>query len=401
MVDTAHPEQLAARAHLERHGWILGRRSEAFRHLPPPAAARWLDDTGDAAAPGAGWTLTPSIPAHVTVRHLNALDTGERAQLLAGLPAPGDGEAAPFAWAHRALCREGLRLAVQAPGGAAATPLHLHHHSCATAQAPLVVLDVEAGAHCVLLETHSFAPAGAQNLQLHIHLAPGARLHHLRVVGAGAQDRIAHHWRATLGAGAQYRQATVATAGGYHLQRGTLELQGPGAQAHTAALLLAGPAGQVDQQTWTRMDAPRTTSTVETLALAQGGSHAVANAHTRIAPGADEASVHQRLTGIPLGGHPRLVLRPHLEILHDNVRAAHGATWGALPEDALFYARQRGLSDAGARALIIEGMARALLERALGDGPDGTGLLAPWLAQGWLGGAIAAQLQASGEAHRG
>mgnify|MGYP006349560045 CR=1 FL=1 len=81
----------------------------------------------------------------------------------------------------------------------------------------------------------------------------------------------------------------------------------------------------------------------ETLVLASGQAHAVVNAHTRIAPGADDATVRQRLNGIPLAGEPRLVLRPHLEILHDKVQAAHGATWGALPQEALFYARQRGL----------------------------------------------------------
>ncbi len=90
--------------------------------------------------------------------------------------------------------------------------------------------------------------------------------------------------------------------------------------------------------------------------------------------------MRQRLSGIPLGGQPRLILRPHLEILHDNVQAAHGATWGALPADALFYARQRGLDEASARALITEGMARAVLERSLGD----TELLSDWLATGWL-----------------
>jgi len=108
----------------------------------------------------------------------------------------------------------------------------------------------------------------------------------------------------------------------------------------------------------------------------------VSNAYTRIAPGADGADVRQRLTGIPLAGHPRLVLRPHLEILHDNVQAAHGATWGALPEAALFYAAQRGLNDARARALITEGMARALLERGWATArcwPSG------WRAAGWPG----------------
>jgi len=104
--------------------------------------------------------------------------------------------------------------------------------------------------------------------------------------------------------------------------------------------------------------------------LARDKAHMVANAHTRIAPGAADAEVRQRLTGIPTDGQPRLVMRPHLEILHDQVQAHHGATWGALPEDALFYARQRGLDERSAHALIVEGLAGALLQQAFPDDAD-------------------------------
>ena len=197
---------------------------------------------------------------------------------------------------------------------------------------------------------------------------------------------------ARLARGAHYTQALVATGASYHLQRTTLQLQAPSAQARTAALLL--PAGQVlEQQVHTRLDAAHTRAHTEVLALAAGRERVVANAHSRIAPGAHEAQVRQRLNGVALGGQPRMVLRPHLEILHDQVQAAHGATWGRLPEDALFYALQRGLDEAQARALLTEGMARAVLERAL-DAGDGAQALAQWLEGGVLAQALARQLQA-------
>ncbi|AVO50775.1 SufBD protein [Melaminivora suipulveris] len=394
MPTSAQQERQAARAQLDGHGWI-SRRSEAFRHLPPPAAEQWLAEA-DGIESGAGWSWDTPAAAALTVERLDALNASERAQLLAGLPHPAGDDAAPFAWAHRALCREGLRVSVRAAESGAPVPLHLHHQSRQAAEAPLLVLRVEAGAHCVLLETHDFAEQAAQNLQVHLQLDPGARLVHLRVAEAGPQQRIAHHLHATLGEGAHYAQATAALAGDYHLQRNSVTLHGAGAQAHVASLLLAGGAArQVDQQAWTRLDAPHTASTVETLALAQHGAHAVASAHARIAPGADEANVRQHLAGVPLAGNPRLILRPHLEILHDKVQAAHGATWGALPEDALFYARQRGLDEASARALIIDGMARALLERTLSGEAGGSDMLERWLDSGWLTRAIATHLQAA------
>ena len=141
----------------------------------------------------------------------------------------------------------------------------------------------------------------------------------------------------------------------------------------------------------------RTHSAVEALALVRGKARAVVNAHTRIAPGADQAEVRQRLHGIPLAGQPRLVLRPHLEIHHDNVQAAHGATWGALPQDALFYARQRGLDEDGARSLIVQGMASALLERCFDDAATTQTLL----AHGLLERTLAQHLDNAPEVHHG
>lgn len=417
-MDSARADILAAQSHLATHGWI-GRRSESFRHLPPPELAQWQGqpaaDVACDAPPlaGTGWTLLPigQTPASgVDARWLDALDPAQRAELFAGLPPPGEGgDAAPFAWAHRALCRQGLRLRVQgspgkAPGEQDIVWLHLRHQPRAQAEAPLLVLDVDEGVRCMLIESHEHDPAVcqhglAQNLHVHIQLARGARLQHLRVAAPGPQDRSAHFVHATLAAGAHYAQALVATGGSYHLQRCVVQLQGAGAEARHAGLLLAGTQ-TIDHQIVSRLDAPHTTSQVEALALASDSARAVANAYTRIAAGADDASVRQRLSGIALAGQPRMVLRPHLEILHDQVQAVHGATWGALPADALFYAGQRGLDEATARALIIDGMARAVLERCLDDA-DGASLLEPWLASGWLHQAIARHLSIPQEAAHG
>lgn len=415
-MDTARAAALAARDRLHMQGWIAP-RNESFRHLPPPGAETWLLGPTDGTTPGcdapplagAGWTLHPvgnAPQGGVQARWLDALDPAQRAELFTGLPPPDDSDAAPFAWAHRALCHQGLRLRIQAtPGKADADQgtvwLHLRHQPRAEAEAPLLVLEVEDGVHCVLIETHEREPAQcdrgvAQNLHAHIHLGRGATLQHLRIAAPGPRDQVAHHIHARLGPRARYEQALVATQAPYHLQRTLLDLQGHHATAHSAGLLLA--TGQtLEQQVHTVHHAAHTTSQVEALALASGSARVVANAHTRIAPGADDAAVRQRLIGIPLAGQPRLVLRPHLEILHDKVQAAHGATWGALPEDALFYARQRGLDDASARALIVEGMAHALLERCINH----PGLLATWQGSGWLARTIARHLAASQEVRHG
>lgn len=389
-MNTARADALSARSRLAEGGWIK-RNAESFRHMPPPPAEVWLGETPDLdascnAAPleGAGWTLQPigALPqGRVDARWLDAADPEQRTELFAGLPLPDDDEAAPFAWAHRSLCRRGLRLRIEA--GDSATPtvwLQLRHVSRNAVDAPLLVIDLQPGVRCVLVEVHereasSCQCALVQNLQVHLRLARGANLQHLRLVTPAAEDQLAHQVHVKLGADAHYHQAMLACGSSYHLQRNVFELQGAGAAAQSAAVLLAAD-NTLEQQVRTHHIAAQTQSSVETLALAEGAAQVVVNAFTHVAAGADDADLRQRLHGVATGGEPKIVLRPHLEIHHDQVQAAHGATWGALDEDALFYASQRGLPAPLARALMIEGMACAVLSRGLeaGEWMDSLGI---------------------------
>lgn len=54
--------------------------------------------------------------------------------------------------------------------------------------------------------------------------------------------------------------------------------------------------------------------------------------------------------------------RPWLEILADDVRCTHGATIGRLDDEALFYLRTRGLTEADARRLLIEGFTSEVID---------------------------------------
>lgn len=395
-MDSARADALFARERIARLGWIA-RNAEDFRHLPPPAAEVWLGEVVDSgseqectASPlaGAGWTLHPlghKPPGRVEARWLDAADPDQRAELFAGLAQPGDGvdadDAAPLAWAHRALCRQGLRVRIGGDAGAARQPesvwLQLRRQPRSAVEAPLLVIEVAAGVQCVLVESHERMAASdehgaacerdlVQNMQVHVHLEQGATLQHLRVVAPGAGDRIVHHIDARLAAAARYEQATIASGSHYHLQRTVVELQGAKAEARSAAVLFAAKAA-LEQQVRVAHVGAASQSSVEALALADAGARIVVNAHSRIAPGADEASLRQKLVGIPTGGQPKIVLRPHLEIHHDKVQAAHGATWGAMPEEAIFYACQRGIEERDARAMIVHGMAHAVLARGLDD----------------------------------
>src|ERR1700753_4268458 len=59
---------------------------------------------------------------------------------------------------------------------------------------------------------------------------------------------------------------------------------------------------------------------------------------------------------------------PGLETLADDVRCTHAAAIAQVDKDQLFYLTSRGLSEADAKSLVIEGFLEALVER-LAEGP--------------------------------
>lgn len=341
------------------HGWIP-RDAEDFRHLPPPPEPVWLGDgAGSDTGPSDEWTV--DAPPGVVAHHVAAADLHRHLP-----PQPPADDAAPFAWVHRALCDGALVLRVEAP--AHPTPIMLTHRARRTVGAPALRVDLADGAQVVLVEHHPGGlPDGVCNLQVHLHLGAGARLVHVRTVTPEAGERVAHHLQVRLGCGARYHQRLLARGAGYHLQRCVLDLDAPDAKADLAAVVLAGAGQCIEQQVRMGHAAVRTDGATASLALARDNAMVVLNARSLVAPGCDDAVLSQRLSAIPTAGQPRTVLRPHLDIRHDRVEARHGATWGTLPEEAIFMARQRGLDETTATALVLHGMAHALLAQGLPD----------------------------------
>lgn len=55
--------------------------------------------------------------------------------------------------------------------------------------------------------------------------------------------------------------------------------------------------------------------------------------------------------------------KPELEIYAKDVRCKHGSSTGALDEEALFYLRARGLPEAEAKAMLMHGFSKELMEK--------------------------------------
>ena len=68
-----------------------------------------------------------------------------------------------------------------------------------------------------------------------------------------------------------------------------------------------------------------------------------------------------------LSNEAEIDAKPQLEIYADDVQCAHGFTAGELDEDALFYLRSRGISNAEAQSMLIEGFLTEVIDGGVDD----------------------------------
>jgi Fe-S cluster assembly protein SufD len=81
-----------------------------------------------------------------------------------------------------------------------------------------------------------------------------------------------------------------------------------------------------------------------------------------VAEGAQKTDASLLNRNIVLGEGARIYTKPTLEIYADDVKCGHGATVGKLDPEAIYYMRQRGLSEQMARQLQLMGFAAEVVE---------------------------------------
>jgi Fe-S cluster assembly protein SufD len=90
-------------------------------------------------------------------------------------------------------------------------------------------------------------------------------------------------------------------------------------------------------------------------------STAVFNGKVFVHRNAQKTNAYQSNKNIVLTNEAKVYTKPELEIYADDVKCSHGATTGQLDQEALFYLRARGISEEGAKALLLKAFAKEVL----------------------------------------
>ncbi len=81
-----------------------------------------------------------------------------------------------------------------------------------------------------------------------------------------------------------------------------------------------------------------------------------------VRPGADKTDAHQEDKNLVLSHEAEVDSKPALEIYADDVKAGHGATAGAIADDALFYMQSRGIDPEQAMLFLVRGFVSEILD---------------------------------------
>ena len=142
-----------------------------------------------------------------------------------------------------------------------------------------------------------------------------------------------------------------------------LDLAGEGAQGRMSGFYFTDGDQHLDHDTQQNHLAPHTTSDLLFKGALKGKSRSVWQGMIYVAPGAQKTDGYQANRNLVLSEGARADSIPGLEILADDVRCTHGATVGKLEMEPLFYLKSRGIPQAEAEKIVVEGFFDPIFQR--------------------------------------
>jgi len=142
-----------------------------------------------------------------------------------------------------------------------------------------------------------------------------------------------------------------------------LDLAGEGAQGRMSGFYFTDGNQHLDHDTQQNHLAPHTTSDLLFKGALKGKSRSVWQGMIYVAPGAQKTDGYQANRNLVLSDGARADSIPGLEILADDVRCTHGATVGKLEQEPIFYLKSRGIPQAEAEKIVVEGFFDPIFQR--------------------------------------
>ena len=249
----------------------------------------------------------------------------------------------------------------------------------AGSHATRVSITLGVGARLRLLESYESDGASLASTEIQITLAEGAAAERVVVAEDHADAVSVSQAEIALAASAEFSQ-TILTSGA---RRQRLETRvahpGGGATLRLDGVYLLADKRHADLTTVVTHAGTDGTTAQLTKGVVRDQARGVFQGRIVVTEGADRTDARMGHHALILSDRAEVDARPELLIHADDVACAHGNTVGALDEDALFYARQRGMNADEAKALLTEAFVGEVVDRISFDGARE--IARAWVAQ--------------------
>ena len=239
---------------------------------------------------------------------------------------------------------------------------HLHSQGLPQTVYAQDFVQVGDGASLTLLETHAGQGDADQRQTMQtLVLGAGANVAHISTAAPGAGFSV-HSQQARLGAKARFESFALLTGGKLTRRQIFLKFTGENATASLNGVTLLSGNEHIDTTLTVDHAAPHCTSRETFRHIIDGEATGVFQGKIIVRPGAQKTDGKMMSKAILLSEAAIMNNKPELEIFADDVVCGHGATVGALDEDQLFYAQQRGIPKQKAQALLLEAFAGEVID---------------------------------------
>jgi len=143
-----------------------------------------------------------------------------------------------------------------------------------------------------------------------------------------------------------------------------MSLNGERSHAGLSGFYLPQDGQLIDNHTVVDHRVPNCTSDELYKGVLYDKSRGVFNGKVFVRRDAQKTQAYQSNKNIMMSDLAVMDSKPELEIYADDVRCSHGSTTGQLDEEALFYLRARGLSEMGAKQLLVSAYVNEVIMRS-------------------------------------
>jgi Fe-S cluster assembly protein SufD len=238
-----------------------------------------------------------------------------------------------------------------------------------TRHSTFVAVAVEEGAAVTLLESYEGkGSAYVASVEIALEVEAGAHLTRIILVDEPADAILVSEARVILHPGATFNQTVLTTGGKRQRIETVVTHPGAGGSVRMDGVYLISGRSHADITTEVTHARPDGVTSQLVKGCVSDQARAVFQGRIVVAKGADGTDAKMGHHGLILSERAEIDAKPELEIYADDVACAHGNTVGALDEEALFYAEQRGIPEDVAKAMLTEAFVGEVVDRIEHEG---------------------------------